>query len=112
MELSIPPEPLELKKTALEKAGSREWSFLPKERVYNLYVMAGSGLPKYLWSEWRDSLKSAGLSWQVFQKIISACERDIHLWIEDKESWDHLVTKVIVPVIEKAIRGDRPLWPP
>ena len=112
IKVPIPPEPVGLRHLATRKANSPEWSFASKSSVYNLYVMGGGGLPKYLWSHWREQLKAAGLTWQVFQRAISACKDDVRLWIDGRMSWEELVTKVILPVLEKAIRGEYPLWPP
>jgi len=108
----VPQEPIDLKTLALREAESPRWNFLDKRKVYNIYVLSAMGLPKYLWSKWKGMLKSKGIEWPLFLKAVSACEYDIHRWIEGQLSWKDLIEKVILPVVEKASKGIYPLWPP
>ncbi|RLG36917.1 MAG: hypothetical protein DRN91_06740, partial [Candidatus Alkanophagales archaeon] len=64
--MQVPQEPEDLRKTALEKAKSPEWSFMERWSVYNTYVLSAWGLPKYLWDAWKEELRSKGVSWQLF----------------------------------------------
>jgi len=112
MNLTIPPEPKDLKEKALNEANSPRWSFLNKDAVYNVYVLSSMGLPKYLWNYWKPQLRVNGFKWPVFLKAVSACEYDVHKWIEGSETWEELISNVIIPVIKKAVEGKYPLWPP
>lgn len=112
LNLEVPPEPKGLKREVLKSANSPKSAFLSKHAVYNSVVLGSGGLPKYLWDVWKPKLKSAELPWQVFLKAISACKYDIHDWIENKLSWENLISETIIPVIEKAAKGKYPLWPP
>ena len=112
MNLTIPPEPKDLKEKALDEANSPRWSFLNKDAVYNVYVLSSMGLPKYLWNYWKPQLRVNGFKWPVFLKAVSACEYDVHKWIEGSETWEELISNVIIPVIKKAVEGKYPLWPP
>ena len=108
----VPEEPVHIRELALSRARSPEWSLVDRGSVYNFYVLRPGGLPKYLWDRWRGWLRSRGIEWPLFLRAISACERDIHRWIEGELSWRDLVEKVILPVIDRAARGLYPLWPP
>ena len=68
----IPPEPLEIKRKALEKADSGEWAMIRRDKVIKLWGLSAQALPKYLWSYWNSELKAKGLSWQLFLKTLSA----------------------------------------
>jgi len=107
----IPEEPLEIKRLALEKANSGEWAMLRRDKVIKLWSLSAQALPKYLWSCWKDELKAKGLPWQLYLKAISACDYDVIRWVEGQASWEELVG-VIRHVLEKAVKGVYPLWPP
>ena len=108
----IPREPIDIRNLAIREAKSPKWNFLDRRKVYNIYVLNPKGLPKYLWDSWRRTLKSKGVEWPLFLKAISACEYDIHRWIEGQLPWNDLIEKVVLPVVEKAAKGIYPLWPP
>ncbi len=108
---TIPPEPLEIKGKALEKAKSGEWAMIRRDKVIKLWSLSAQALPKYLWSHWNPELKARGLSWQLFLKAISACDYDVVKWVEGQLSWKELVS-IVTRALEKAIKGVYPLWPP
>jgi hypothetical protein len=51
-------------------------------------------LPQYLWSSWGNDLKSLGITWQEFLKIISKNSNLIIKWaVNDEISWDELIKR-------------------
>ncbi len=93
--LSLPPEPVKIKETARKKAESNEWSFIPRHKVYNLFLLSAQNIPKYLWNYWKPGLEVMGIRWQLFQRIISGCENDVRSWAEGAISWEDLVERII-----------------
>lgn len=108
---TLPDEPLLIKRGALERANSGQWSFIERSSTINMFVLAAQFLPKYLWEHWKPALKSRGISWQLFLKVISACEYDVVAWVEGRKPWKELID-VITKVLRKAEAGVYPLWPP
>ncbi|RLE83286.1 MAG: hypothetical protein DRJ41_05155 [Thermoprotei archaeon] len=110
-DLEVPPEPLDLKREAIAKARSKEWSFIGRESTIKFFTLGSQGLPKYLWNYWKPALKAMKVSWQLFLRVISACEYDVIAWVEGKRSWEELVS-IVLKVLRRACEGKYPLWPP
>jgi len=89
--LSTPKEPIEIKeqiKAFHQKypGGSIDWA--------SLNVWFGNQLPKYLWKEWKDKLKSSGFTWQKFLKLLKYRTDAIILWSQDKLKWQNLIKEI------------------
>lgn len=54
-----------------------------RNKVIKLCALSAQALPKYLWSYWQPELKDRGLSWQLFLKVISACDYDVVRGLKD-----------------------------
>ncbi len=108
MGLSIPREPVELKelikdvRRRLIREGSKE-----SIDYDSLSVWSFNSLPKYLWDHWKDELKGAGITWQIFLKVLKLHTIDVIEWaLRDSLSWEGLV-KRIETSIENYSRGKR-----
>lgn len=111
IELPIPEEPKEIKEYVLRKVMDPKLKFMDRDSVIRLYTLTASSLPKYLWRYWKNDLKKNEITWQLFLKALSACNYDVIRWVEDNISWNELV-EIIIKVINKASKGEYPLWPP
>jgi len=103
MILSIPPEPMILKKqfTKQKKAIGL--------KIDSLSVWFGNKLPSYLWKEggWSKPLKAEGYNWQSFLKILSLHKKDLIKWSWNTLSWKDFLIKleetIKDPVIKKIL---------
>jgi len=88
MNLSIPPEPLLLKKQSAVQKRKRDWD------IDGLVLWFGNRLPSYLWKEggWSEPLKEEGYSWQSFLKILSLHKKEMIRWSRDAISWKEFLT--------------------
>lgn len=92
MILNIPPEPTEL----------RDWMQSLKRTQFNdptvngdnYVVWAGNKLPKYLWDHWKDDLKSQGLTWQKFMRILRHRTDVGVLWYQGILPWPDFIQKI------------------
>jgi hypothetical protein len=89
MNLTIPPEPLSLKKQSKEQKG-REWD------IESLALWFGNRLPTYLWNDggWSTPLKAEGYNWQSFLKILSLHKKEMIRWSRDALSWKDFLLKL------------------
>jgi hypothetical protein len=89
MKLSIPPEPLMLKKQSEEQKG-REWD------IDSLTLWFGNRLPTYLWNDagWSKPLKAEGYNWQSFLKILSLHKKEMIRWSRNALSWKEFLIKL------------------
>jgi hypothetical protein len=89
-DLTIPNEPLEIKKKAQIEKTKVDWN------MDSLIAWSGNSLPKYLWttSNWGTILKKRGYNWQHFLKILSFHKKEIICWLRDDISWEDLVKKI------------------
>lgn len=110
-EYSMPPEPIEIRRRALEEVDSGRLAVDRRDKAIKYWTLSTQFLPKYLWRYWESTLKARGLTWPKFLRALSACEYDVVRWVEGELSWTELV-RIIVRVLDKAERGAYPLWPP
>jgi len=94
MNLSIPPEPTDLKRLLKEfmtKITSENWD------VGSFIVWFGNKLPAYLWTKcnWKSTLMREGWTWQSFLKFLSRRTDDIIKWVNGELSWEQLVNRII-----------------
>ena len=90
MKLSIPPEPLRLKKQSDDQKKSREWD------IDSIVLWFGNKLPSYLWRDggWSKPLKAEGYNWQSFLKILSLHKKEMIKWSRDAISWKEFLVKL------------------
>ena len=90
MKLSIPPEPLMLKKQSDDQKKSREWD------IDSIVLWFGNKLPSYLWRDggWSKPLKAEGYNWQSFLKILSLHKKEMIKWSRDAISWKEFLVKL------------------
>ena len=91
LKLSTPKEPIDIKKQIglfhqKNQGSSIDWA--------SLNVWFGNQLPKYLWKEWQNELKTAGFSWQKFLKLLKYRTDKIILWSQDQMEWKELVKDI------------------
>jgi len=91
LNLSMPKEPVEVKEQI--KAFHQKYRFNSIDWA-SLNVWLGNQLPKYLWGEWKDKLKSSGFTWQKFLKLLKYRTDAIILWSQDKLKWENLVKEI------------------
>ena len=89
MNLSIPPEPLTLKKQSKQQKG-KEWD------IDSLVLWFGNRLPTYLWNDagWSAPLKAEGYNWQSFLKILSLHKKEMIRWSRNSLSWKEFLMKL------------------
>lgn len=103
MKLSIPPEPVMIKKQFENQKKNIEL------KIDSLTVWFGNKLPSYLWKEggWSKPLKEEGYNWQSFLKIISLHKKEMIKWSKDTLSWKdflHTIQDTIKdPVFKKML---------
>jgi hypothetical protein len=90
MNLSIPPEPVMLKKQSKEQKSKKEWD------IDSLALWFGNRLPTYLWNDagWSKPLKAEGYNWQSFLKILSLHKKEMIRWSRDALSWKEFLLKL------------------
>ncbi len=85
------PEPTELGGIPIEEIRRR----LREEilHIANIPLLGSQGLPRYLWTDcdWKLILKERGMSWPMFEKIISSFNADIENWILEGIPWKDLL---------------------
>ena len=89
MKLTIPPEPLLLKRQSKEQKG-REWD------IDSLSLWFGNRLPTYLWNDagWSKPLKAEGYTWQSFLKLLSLHKKEMIRWSRNALSWKEFLLKL------------------
>jgi len=90
MNLSIPPEPVMLKKQSKGQKNKKEWD------VDSLVLWFGNRLPTYLWNDagWSTPLKAEGYNWQSFLKILSLHKKEMIRWSRDALTWKEFLLKL------------------
>lgn len=90
MKLSIPPEPLMLKKHSNDQKKGKEWD------IDSIALWFGNKLPSYLWKDggWSKPLKAEGYNWQSFLKILSLHKKEMIKWSRDAISWKEFLVKL------------------
>jgi hypothetical protein len=53
-----------------------------------------NAVAKYIWSEWRVTLKKNGLTWPKFLKLMKYNTKLIIEWVDGKISWDEFIRNV------------------
>lgn len=105
MNLSIPPEPMILKKQFMNQKRNIEL------KLDSLTIWFGNKLPSYLWKDsgWAKPLKAEGYNWQSFLKILSLHKKDMIKWSWDTLSWREFLLKLQAtikdPVFKKILTG-------
>ena len=93
MSLFIPKDPKEIRNwiRKLEEMNS------PTSTINwdSFHVWYGNRLPKYLWSEWKNTLKPAGFTWQRFLKLLSRRTDAVLMWYKGAYTWDQFVKETI-----------------
>ena len=89
MWLSIPEEPLDLKRRILhlKQRSGIGWD--------KFALWFGNPLPSYLWRHWKSELRSRGFTWQKFLKLMRFVNRDALLWVNDKITWEEFIKRVV-----------------
>jgi hypothetical protein len=90
MKLTIPPEPMMLKRRFIEQKKGIEM------RLDSLTLWFGNRLPSYLWKDggWSKPLKKEGYSWQSFLKILSLHKKEMISWSRNTLSWSDFLIKI------------------
>ncbi|MCK4364559.1 MAG: hypothetical protein KAW45_00755 [Thermoplasmatales archaeon] len=105
MKLTIPPEPMMLKKQFMEQ--KMEIGL----KIDSLTLWLGNRLPSYLWKKggWSIPLKEEGYNWQSFLKILSLHKREMIKWSKNALSWKDFLLKIQEtikdPVFKKMLVG-------
>jgi len=97
--LSIPPEPTQMKKKFKEE--------LEKEfRLMQANIKQGAWIASPLWTQygWGNILKSYGFSWQHFMEAVRDNYYSFIQWINGRRSWDETI-KDLIAIIERRIKG-------
>jgi hypothetical protein len=89
-DLVIPPEPKEIRARIAELRSQLRAGY------YGVAIWAGN-VPGYLWSFWKDELKSRGYTWPKFMRLMKDVD-EITSWYVGKLSWENFVKKVIVSI--------------
>ena len=76
---------------SIEQMSSKD----PNVKWENLNVWYGLQLPKYLWAEWKDNLKSEGFTWQKFLRLLKHRTDAVLLWYKGAYTWEQLVEKIV-----------------
>lgn len=93
MGLPIPKEPNDIK--ALIRSVRKRVDDIDDVDSDALAVWSFNRLPKYLWMQWRKELKSKGITWQKFLRIMKLHTIDMIEWaLQDSLSWEDLVKKL------------------
>jgi SOS regulatory protein LexA len=93
MKISHIPEPIELK-IWMQSLSKTE----PIGRSFDLdhyVVWAGNKLPKYLWDAWKQELKTTGLNWQRFMRLLRYRTDLGVMWYKGAISWQEFMRDVI-----------------
>ena len=90
MKLTIPPEPMMLKRRFIEQKKGIEM------KLDSLTLWFGNRLPSYLWKDggWSKTLKKEGYSWQSFLKILSLHKKEMISWSRNTLSWNDFLLKI------------------
>jgi hypothetical protein len=108
--MKTPTEPIELKawmqslKESNFSSGSGDWD--------SYVVWAGNKLPKYLWDHWKGDLKSAGITWQKFMRLLRYRTDVGVMWYKGALPWNEFVARVLNLIsgpIGKDLKKDGPL---
>lgn len=91
MKLPDAPEPVEIKRGAVEY--HQEYPWMDSD---SLYIWLGRNLASYLWTQcrWRRVLRREGISWKDFEKVIS--RGNFKWWVRGERQWKELIDSVTV----------------
>ena len=56
------------------------------------FIKQGTWFTKPYWDSYKDVLKAQGVTWQNLMKAYGLCQYKFIEWIEDKESWDNVIS--------------------
>jgi len=96
MGLPVPREPIEIKEFVKVVRRRLTVSGSSSDVDYDsLAVWSFNRLPKYLWEQWKTDLKSRGITWQKFLRILKLHTIDMIEWaLRDSLSWNELVKRI------------------
>lgn len=57
-------------------------------------IKQGTWFTKLYWDNYKDMLKAQGITWQDLMEAFGLCQYKFIRWIEDKESWDNVITSL------------------
>ena len=93
MGLPVPKEPAEIK--ALRRSVRKRVGGIDDVDSDSLAVWSFNRLPKYLWQQWKERLKSKGITWQKFLRIMKLHTIDMIEWaLENSLSWEEFVRRI------------------
>ena len=93
MGLPVPREPVEIK--ALIRSVRKKVGDVNDIDSDSLAVWSFNRLPKYLWECWKAELKSRGITWQKFLRILKLRTMDVIEWgLYDRLGWEELVKRI------------------
>jgi len=93
MDLFTPKEPVEVKAWILHVENMTDSS--PGINWDTMNVWYGNQLPKYLWAQWKETLKPAGFTWQSFLKLLSRRTDAVLMWYKGAYTWNQLMEETI-----------------
>lgn len=93
MQLHTPKEPQHVREWihSIEKMSNKT----PGVKWENLNVWYGNQLPKYLWDEWKETLKPAGFTWQKFLRLLRHRTDAVLLWYKGAYTWKQFIEETI-----------------
>ena len=105
MILSIPPEPIKLKKQITKQKEDIEIKF------DSITLWLGNRLPSYIWKNggWSKPLKAEGYNWQSFLQILSLHKKEMIRWSRNSLSWRDFLLNIQEtikdPIFKKMLVG-------
>lgn len=98
----LPPEPIDIKDRI-----RRRMSSCTGPGCANFAIWFGNELAKYLWDAWRVELKTQGIGWIDFLRMLSEYNSLIASWaIRDELSWDELVKRLYSTIVKGSRQSD------
>lgn len=93
MNLHVPKEPKHVKDWIRSVEGMSHKT--PGVRYDSLNVWYGNQLPKYLWDEWKDTLKPRGFTWQKFLRLLKHRTDAVLMWYKEAYTWEQFIKETI-----------------
>ena len=89
MKLQTPEEPKHVKEWI--RRIDRGITKTPGVKWDSFSVWYGNQLPKYLWDEWKDTLKPRGFTWQKFLRLLRHRTDAVLLWYKGAYTWEQFI---------------------
>lgn len=94
--LDVPREPMDLKQRLRQMRDIACGGYSDSISCENRVIWSSSDIPKYLWNEWKDTLKNHGYTWQKYLSVLKLASGDLILWaFRDSLTWSELVKRII-----------------